>query len=114
MSESSQGRNRTGDLAWAMQSPVSRTCWFCKHPNPHGTEMLGGRVDGGGTKIDVCAPGEGCKDGRIFHGPPQGGAHYPDEDCPVCGPAKVAIARRLAGNTAKRPPPRKNRSPRHR
>jgi len=113
MSESSQRRDRSGDISWAMQPDPRTTCWFCKHPNPTGTYLFGGNRGGGGTKIAVCAPGEGCRDGRIFHGP-QGAPHYPDQDCPICGPAEIAIARRLAGNAPKKAAPRRNRSPRHR
>lgn len=107
MSEPSPKSNRPGDPLRALETKTTTTCWFCKRPNPHGTDLLGGTM-GGGSKIDVCAPGEGCKDGRIFHGP-QGFPHYPDQDCPICGTAEVAAARRLAGNTAKKTPARKPR-----
>jgi len=110
MSETSQRRDRTDDLSWAAK-PRTPTCWFCQAPHPNGTGLLGSKV-GSGSKVPVCAPGEGCKDGRIFHGP-QGAPHFPDQDCPICGPAPEAV-RRLAGNAPKKAVPRHNRSPRHR
>lgn len=113
MSESSQNGNRPGDPTRATPPKVTSTCWYCGHPNPTGTAILGSHR-GTGTKIKVCAPGEGCKDGRIFHGP-QADPHYPDQDCSICGnPAQRATERRLAGNAAKTPTPRRNISPRNR
>jgi len=75
-------------------------CWFCRAPNPRGTDTLGGATANGGTKIPVCAPGEGCKDGRIFHGP-MGDPHYPDQDCRICGPGdKQRAMQRNAGHVS--------------
>lgn len=106
MSESSQKRNHTVDPCGVPQPQVTYTCWFCRHPNPTGTALLGSHR-GPGSKIKVCAPGEGCKDGRIFHGP-QADPHYPDQDCPICGPAEIAKARRLAGDTPRATLSRRN------
>jgi hypothetical protein len=59
-------------------------CWLCNRPHAGALTVLGGRV-GRTTKIPVCAAGEGCQDGRIYHGtlaPP----HFPDRPCERCGP----------------------------
>lgn len=95
--------DRTGDIFATIQHPA-KTCWFCKQPHATSVTKLGG-TSGAGTRINICGPGEGCQDGRIFHGP-QGRPHRPDEDCTICGPAGTAKARR-ATNRAPRTP--KNR-----
>lgn len=76
-------------------------CWFCQDPNPRGYAMLAGQT-GSGTKIAACAEGEGCRDGRIFHGPTGNPPHFPDQDCKVCGPG----ARRNASPGAASTQPR--------
>jgi hypothetical protein len=58
-------------------------CWYCQRPNAYGTATLGGRV-GSTTKINVCSTGQGCQDGRIFHGPAGPPPHRPGQPCDWC------------------------------
>lgn len=117
MAETESERGHSGDLPRYLQPPP-RTCWFCRAPEPRGWDTLGGGVNGqGGTKIPVCATGEGCRDGKVRHGP-QGDPHWPDEDCPICGPGSrqravqrntgraTAVPRPVRSNSPKRRPPR--------
>ncbi len=62
-----------------LQRPMPPRCWLCQRQNPGSTSTLGKD----GCRVPVCAVGVGCRDGRIFHGP-QGAAHYPGQDCPIC------------------------------
>jgi hypothetical protein len=107
-------RERSGDPSGYLSHPIVTRCWFCSAPNPRGQDTLGGGMQGGGTKISVCAPGEGCKDGRIFHGP-QGEPHFPGQDCPICGPADKQRAVHRNGGQASaviRPARSRRRPPR--
>lgn len=93
---------------------AASSCWFCRRPWVTGRMTLGARAGDGGTQIPVCAAGTGCRDGRIFHGPPHDvDPHWPDEPCDIC---IVEHRRKAAGNQTRNLPRRTtgNRSPRHR
>lgn len=93
MSPTGERRTPSGDNG--PPKPFTPACWFCNAPDPGGFAVLGGPI-GSRAKVPRCADGEGCQDGRIFHGPGPNPPHFPDEECSVCGPA----ARR--GNDATR------------
>ncbi len=89
-------RNEPG---WSLPVLPPR-CWFCPAQNPRGTTVLNGSETS--ATLPCCADGEGCRDGRIFHGP-QGDPHYPDQDCPICGAGKPpGTTARKARNTRRR------------
>lgn len=101
--------HRTDDLAWAMRAAeISRSCYICRRPNAGSSMVLGANSAQGGTRVPRCAQGVGCRDGRIHHGPPQGGSHWPGEDCEVC--ARESAGRRIADNAAKQLDQRTNRN----
>ncbi len=112
MVEGDNGKSRSGDLSWYMK-PIVPRCWFCMAENPRGSDTLGGRNGQGGTRIPVCATGEGCRDGKVRHGP-QGAPHWPEEDCPICGPGdRQRAERRNSGRvTGVSRAPRNRRRPR--
>jgi hypothetical protein len=88
MSAPEQSLGRSEEPGRYPEASIAARCWLCSAPNPSGSDILGGsKPGGGGTRIAVCASGEGCKDGRIFHGPQADLPHYPDEDCRICGVA---------------------------
>lgn len=80
-------------------------CWYCQYPNPGASASLTGHT-GGATRISVCAPGQGCKDGRIFHGPTLP-SHYPGEPCAGCPSDPGRAGRRNPAGTAGLVPPSK-------
>jgi hypothetical protein len=103
-------RDRSDEPRGFLDRPIVPQCWFCRAEYPRATTTLGGGTSGGGTTIPCCATGEGCKDGRIFHGP-QGEPHYPEEDCPICGPSdRQRAVRRNAGQLSSVPQRARTRS----
>ena len=98
MAPAEQRKNRSDDPT-GLFGPRPPRCWVCGAPEPRSWGVLGASTPNGGTKIPMCAEGEGCKDGRIFHGP-QGAPHFPDQDCPICGPAERQRAMRRNAGTA--------------
>jgi len=88
---------RTDDLSWAMQpDAINQRCFFCRRPGATGKASLKN------TEINCCPPGEGCKDGRVRHGPPSFAVHWPDDPCADCGRnGRPSTGRRLAGNRAR-------------
>jgi hypothetical protein len=97
MNTDQNGKDHSGDPDRYPRYPIAPTCWFCGAPHPRGFTVLGSNTESGGTKIDVCAQGEGCNDGRILHGP-MGLPHYRGEDCGICGPGdRQQAAPRIAG-----------------
>jgi hypothetical protein len=107
-----------------MQPDSRPRCFFCGRPGATATAILGGPLpgrsgagDSGGTRIACCPTGEGCKDGRIYHGPPTFAVHWPDAFCGICGRSggqNPATGRRIAGNSLHRGSQRGNGSQRHR
>jgi hypothetical protein len=94
--------DRTEDLSWARTaSAITLRCFFCQRPGAiyDRTTRLGS------ARIPRCPTGQGCADGRIFHGPPVFTAHWPGEDCTICA-GRRTTGRRIAGNTG----PRRGRS----
>lgn len=81
-------RRSSKDLYRYLAGPPVLRCWFCQAENPRGTSILTSHVPGRDTKIPCCATGEGCRDGRIFHGP-RAKPHQPGEGCSICGPAQA-------------------------
>lgn len=69
---------------WTHRSMVGRvdTCWFCRRPAT-GTDYLTCNRTGTRAAIPVCVKGEGCQDGRVFHGP-LAAPHWPGEQCSYC------------------------------
>jgi hypothetical protein len=96
---------RTDDLSWARATTPERRCFFCRRPGATGDTILGGNR---GTKVPCCPAGQGCKDGRIYHGPPAFGVHWPDEPCDIC--PRDAAARPRRGRPASNPMPTLNRT----
>jgi hypothetical protein len=81
--------------------PATSYCWLCTAPNPRGSATLGGGP-GGGTKIAVCAAGEGCNDGKIWHGP-TARSHYPGEECESHTCETAVTGGRRTGRSTRRP-----------
>jgi hypothetical protein len=79
-------------------------CWFCQRPNPKGSRLIGSRLLGE-TRVAACAAGEGCNDGRIWHGP-AAAPHYRDEPCKLCpgGATSAARPNRSPATTRRTPP----------
>lgn len=90
MNEPSPDNSQTADPSRTTRYPPGdyKTCFYCMRPRPGGTAMLGGPAGQGGTPIPVCAAGVGCRDGRIYHGPPHGTSHWPADPCEVCPPER--------------------------
>lgn len=107
---------RTDDLSWAKSQTQSTTvrCFFCNRPGATADARLGDATIGGGTKVACCPEGQGCKDGRIYHGPPRFGSHWPDDPCDYCArSSRTATGRRVTGNSPRRTSRAVNRSPWH-
>jgi hypothetical protein len=115
---------RTDDLSWARQQrSTSQRCFFCGRAGATGSTILGGPLPGNmrgqasGSRVPCCGVGEGCKDGRIFHGPPSFATHWPDEPCGICsraGTQDPAKKSRISRNSTRRVRPGGNDSSHHR
>lgn len=98
------GQRKTPSDDGHTPQPTGPGCWRCGTPGARGSTTLAAHL-GGGTRIAICAAGEGCRDGRIFHGPSGPLPHFPDKDCPAC-PTRRGRPRRndgpAAGHSARR------------
>jgi hypothetical protein len=97
MVEASSRTEQSEDPSRYVLPPPTPHCWKCGVANPSGTAVLGRHNGHDGARIAVCAPGEGCQDGRVFHGP-LAPSHQPGEDCRICGASTPSGRPRRSSN----------------
>jgi hypothetical protein len=118
MRQTGSRNNQTDDpFRTPIEVPATeaRRCWCCRRPCGPDTRILGGGTGAGhdgGTKVPYCSDGQGCRDGRVYHGPPWP-SHGPEETCGGCALAgPTPAARRARSNSSRavsRPGSRTNR-----